>query len=93
MQLTEALYVTTSSVLVISGLLMVGMAVRAYAETNNRSMVHLSLGFTFVVAAAVSTAVSVALNSYEAVSLLTVNSGLSAAGFLFVVYSLLSYQD
>jgi hypothetical protein len=93
MNLVEYLYLAATGVLVVSGLTMVGMAIRAYLKTARRAMIHLSLGFGFVAAAAIATAISAILTNFESVrSLLLVNSGLSSLGFIFVVYSLVSYD-
>ena len=93
MQLVEGLYLATTAALVTAGLAMVWLAIRAYAETHRQSMVHLSIGFTLVVGAAIATTVSAFLTDFESVrSLLLVNSGLTASGFTFVVYSLIVYE-
>jgi hypothetical protein len=89
----EGTYMAVSVVLAASGLTMVGAAVRAYVQTEQRAMVHLSLGFTFVVAATVATAVSAFLVDFRATrSLLLVNNGFSTVGFLVIVYSIVAYE-
>ena len=93
MPILKYLYVASSGVLVLSGLAMVWMAVRAYRSTTNRAMIHLSLGFSLIVAAAAATAISAFLIDFTRVqTLLLVNSGFSSFGYIFVVYSLLSYN-
>lgn len=93
MQLIEGLYFASTALLVLAGLTMVGMAVRAYLSTAKPAMIHLSLGFGLVVAAAVATMVSAFLTDFQNVrSLLLVNSGMTTFGFAFVVYSLVSYE-
>ncbi len=93
MQVIEGLYVTTSAALILAGLTMVGMAIRAYLQTSRRAMVHLSLGFTLVVVATATTAISAFLNDFSGVHyLLLVNSGFTTCGYVFVVYSLVSYK-
>lgn len=93
MGLLETAYLLTSGALVVSGLIMVSLAVNAYRETERRAMIHLSIGFALVVAAAAATAISaVATNFTNVRSLLLVNSGFTATGYVFVVYSLLSYK-
>lgn len=87
-------YLGSSAVLVLAGLIMVGMAVRAYRETERRAMMHLSVGFTIVVAATAGTAVAVFLSGATGTPLtvLMVNNGLTSVGYVFVVYSLVSYE-
>ena len=93
MQFVEYLYLTATGVLVITGLTMVGMAIRAYLQTTRRAMIHVSIGFALIAAAAVATAVSAFLTDFRGVrSLLVVNNGLSSLGFIFVVYSLIVYD-
>ncbi len=93
MALISQLYLLTSGVLVLGGLTVVGLSTRAYMETTRRAMIHLSLGFTLVVAATLSTAISGYLTGFtSARTLLFVNTTFNAAGYLFVVYSLLTYE-
>jgi hypothetical protein len=93
MLVVEYLYLAATAVLVLSGLTMVGMAVKAYVQTTRRAMIHVSLGFALVAAAAIATAISAFINDFRGVrSLLLVNSGLSSLGFIFVVYSLIIYD-
>jgi len=89
----ELLYAATTLVFIIAGLTMVGMAVRAYVQTSRTAMLHLSLGFSLAVAGAAATLISAFLNDFEPVrSLLLVRSGLFALGFLFIIYSLVTYE-
>jgi len=89
MNAVELLYVTFSGTVVAAGLTMVAMAVRAYAETQRRHMVHLSVGFTLIVGAAVATTISAFLNDFRnPQSLLTVNYFVTTLGFGFIVFSL-----
>ena len=93
MQATTLAYVGSSALLVMAGGLMVYMALRAYRETLRRAMIHLSIGFTLVVAATVSTVISTFLNGFApARSLLLVNNGITSVGYVFVVYSLVTYE-
>ena len=93
MTLLETAYLATSGALVVAGLTMVALAVRAYRHTERRAMVHLSIGFALVVAATAATAISALATDFDNVkSLLLVNSGFTTAGYIFVVYSLLSYD-
>jgi hypothetical protein len=93
MLVVEYLYLAATGVLVLSGLTMVGMAVRAYLQTTRRAMIHVSLGFGLIAAAAIATAISAFVNNFSGVrSLLLVNNGLASLGFIFVVYSLVTYD-
>jgi hypothetical protein len=89
----ELLYAISTLVFVVAGLTMVGMAVRAYVQTSRDAMLHLSLGFALAVAGATATMISAFANDFTGVrSLLLVNSGLTTFGFLFVLYSLVTYD-
>ncbi|MFB6070204.1 MAG: hypothetical protein ABEJ76_04210 [Halanaeroarchaeum sp.] len=91
MRLIEVLYTVFSTTLAVAGLSMVGLAIRAYSETRRASMMHLSLGFALVVAAAIGTTLSAFLTDFtQARSLLTVNYIITTAGYLFVMYSIVS---
>jgi hypothetical protein len=93
MPVIELLYAITTLVFVVAGLTMVGMAMRAYVQTSREAMLHLSLGFSLAVAGAAATMISAFINDFEGVkSLLLVNSGLTTFGYLFVMYSLITYD-
>lgn len=93
MLVVEYLYIAATAVLVISGLTMVGMAIKAYLQTTRRAMIHVSLGFGLIAAAAIATAISAFVTDFRGVrSLLLVNNGLSSLGFILVVYSLVIYD-
>jgi hypothetical protein len=89
----EILYAISTLVFVVAGLTMVGMAMRAYLQTSQQAMLHLSVGFSLAVAGAAATMISAFINDFEGVrSLLLVNSGLTTIGYLFVMYSLITYE-
>jgi len=89
----ELLYALTTLVFVVAGLSMVGMAVRAYVQTARQAMLHLSLGFVLAVAGAAATLISAFIMDFEGVrSLLLVNTSFTTFGFLFVMYSLVTYE-
>lgn len=89
----EQLFLAFSGGLVIAVLIMVGAAVRAYVQTERRVMIHLAFGFTLIVAATVVTALGALVNNFEnAKTLLLVNNGFSMTGYLFVIYSVVSYK-
>mgnify|MGYP000365614229 CR=1 FL=1 len=91
MKFIELLYLAFSGTLAAAGLTMVAMAVRAYAETQRRHMVHLSIGFTLIVGAAVATTISAFMNDFQnPQSLLTVNYFVTTLGFVFIVFSLVA---
>lgn len=84
----EALYFLFTAGLAVAGLALVGAAVRAYAHTSRPEMIYLALGFTLVVSASVATAIGAYVTDFTNVrTLLLVNNGLSMAGYLFVIYS------
>lgn len=87
----EALYLIFSGTLAAAGLSMVAFAYRAYANTGRRTMMHLSAGFGLVVAAAIGTTVFAFLTGFEHTrSFLTVNYFLTTAGYIFVMYSIVT---
>lgn len=89
MQAIELLYVGFSATLSAAGLAMVFMAARAYQRTNRRAMLHLSVGFTLIVAAAIATTASAFLSDFEhSRRLLTVNYFITTTGYVFVIYSI-----
>jgi hypothetical protein len=89
----ELLYAVTTLVFVVAGLTMVGMAMRAYVQTSRRAMLHLALGFSLAVAGAAATMISAFVTEFDGVrSLLLVDSGLTTFGFIFVMYSLVTYD-
>ncbi|SIR81819.1 hypothetical protein SAMN05421858_3931 [Haladaptatus litoreus] len=88
MQVIEITYIVLSAVLAATGLTMVGLAMRAYLQTNRRSMLVLCIGFSILVAAAIATTFSAFLYDFQnSRVLLTVNYGVSTIGYLFVIYS------
>lgn len=89
----ELLYAVSTLVFVVAGLTMVGMGIRAYVQTSRAAMLHLSLGFSLAVAGATATMISAFIMGFAGVrSLLLVNSGFTTFGFLFVMYSLVTYE-
>ena len=88
MQPMEVVYVVLSVALVVVGLTLVGMAARAYIQTERRSMLFLTVGFSLVVAAAVATTFSAFLTEFSRSRvLLTVNYAVTTIGYLFIVSS------
>lgn len=90
---TENLYLIFSSGVVLAGLVMVAAGVRAYAKTERRVMIYLSIGFTLIVAATVATALGAILNDFQNPrTLLLVNNGFSMFGYALVIYSVAAYR-
>lgn len=93
MAITRHLYLLTSAVLVAGGLTMVALSTRAYLQTHRPALIRLTVGFTLVVGATLSTTVSAFLTGFaHPETLLLVNSGFNAAGYVFLVYSLIGYE-
>lgn len=93
--IVEILYAVTTMVFIVAGLTMVGMAIRAYVQTARQAMLHLSIGFALAVAGAAATMISAFLLNFDGStleSLLLVNSSFTTFGFLFVIYSLVTYE-
>lgn len=91
--LVDYVYLAFSGAVALTGLALVGLAARAYVSTERPAMLHLSLGFTLIVAATIATAISAFVTDFQnGRSLLLVMNGLSALGFAFVLYSLLAYD-
>ncbi|RQG93598.1 DUF7521 family protein [Natrarchaeobius chitinivorans] len=89
MEPVEILYAVFSITLITSGLVMAGMAVQAYAETQRTSMIYLSIGFTLIVAAASATTISAFVSDFQYPrTLLTVNYFVTTLGFVAVILSL-----
>jgi hypothetical protein len=91
--IVEILYAVSTLLFAVAGLTMVGMGIRAYVQTSRTAMLHLSVGFSLAVAGSAATMISAFLLGFEGVrSLLLVNSGFTTFGFLFVMYSLVTYE-
>lgn len=95
----ELLYAVLTLTSVVVGLSIVGMGVRAYVQTSRKAMLYLSLGFGLAVAGAAATMMGAFLTDFakgplaSTQSLLLVNSGLTSFGYMFVMYSLISYES
>ena len=89
----ELLYAVSTVVFIGSGLAMSGMGLRAYVETSQISMLHLSIGFALAVAGAAATMISAFMFGFENPRwLLLVKSALITIGMLFVIYSIVNYD-
>lgn len=89
MALIDTAYLLFSGTLTAAGLTMVGAATRAYAATSRSEMLHLSVGFSMIVAAVLATTISGFLNGFRNPQLMfTVQYAVMTIGFLFVVYSI-----
>lgn len=88
----EAIYLGSTLVTVIAGGTLMGMGIRAYADTRRQQMVLLSVGFSIIVAATLATAaVAFATEFTSPRQLLVMNTGLSTCGYVLLVYSLVTY--
>ncbi len=89
MDLIDVFYVLFSSTVILSGLVMAGMAVQAYASTERKSMIYLSIGFTLIVGAVTATTISGFISDFHNPrTLLTVNYFVMTLGFVSVIASL-----
>lgn len=90
----EGLYALTTIVFIVSGLAMVGMGLRAYVETARTSMLHLSIGFSLAVAGAAATMISAFAYGFNRPRwLLLVQTALITLGLLFVMFSIVAYEE
>lgn len=90
----EGLYALTTIVFIASGLSMVGMGLRAYVNTARTSMLHLSIGFSLAVAGAAATMISAFLYEFSKPRwLLLVQTALITIGLLFVMFSIVTYDE
>ena len=90
----ESVYALSSVVFIAAGLSMAGMGLRAYVQTSRNSMLHLSLGFSLAVAGATATLISALMFGFENPRwLLMVNSGLFTLGMLFIIFSIVTYDE
>lgn len=93
MSLTDPLYLIFSAGLLVAVVTMLGVAIRAYIQTERIVMVYLSIGFALIVAAAVATTVGAFLDNFQNPrKLLLLNNGFAMCGYLFMVYSVVSYD-
>lgn len=89
MSLTDQLLLLSSLGVLVLGVGMVRFSIRAYTRRSRRELLHLAIGFALIVGAAAFTAISVLLAGVtRPLFLLVVYTGLTAIGYLFVVYSL-----
>jgi hypothetical protein len=90
----EGLYALTTIIFIASGLSMAGMGLRAYVETAQASMLHLSTGFSLAAAGAAATMISAFLYGFDNPRwLLLVQTALITIGMLFVMYSIVAYDQ
>ncbi len=86
----DVAYLLFSGTLAAAGLTMVAAAARAYADTQRPEMLHLSIGFSLVVASVLSTTLSGFLGAFRTPKLMfTVQYAVMTLGFMFVVYSII----
>ncbi|WP_418281823.1 hypothetical protein [Halorubrum sp. DTA98] len=93
MELIEALYLVTTTVLAGAGLTLFGFAASAYRESGRTSMAWLGVGFGLLVIAAVVTPLAAFRTEFaNPEALLLVNTGLYAASTVLVAGSLAVYE-
>lgn len=94
MQPIEGAYFAFSTVIVLASVAMVWNGVRAYTHSPRSAMIHLVIGFTLIAAATLATLISALITDFTPTrSLLAVNSGITACGFLFILYSVVAYDQ
>lgn len=90
----DSLLIASSTILVLAGFMMEAAAVRAYIRTERTVMLPLAIGFALIVAATLATVAVVFVSDYGNYRLLLfVQNGVAMIGYLFVVYSVVFYQD
>ncbi|GAB7009669.1 hypothetical protein [Halorubrum trueperi] len=93
MELTEGLYLVTTTVLAGASATLVAFALSAYRSSGRTAMAYLAVGFGLVVVAAVATPVAAFLTGFgNPAALLLVNTGLIAASMALVAGSLVVYE-
>lgn len=84
----DLIYVASSAALTLAGLTMVALASHAYGETERVEMLHLALGFSLVVSAAMATTGAAYLGNFRNTAvLLTVHNAVATLGYGFIIYS------
>jgi hypothetical protein len=90
----EFVYALSAVVFIAVGLSMAGMGLRAYVETSQNAMLYLALGFSLAVAGSAATLISAFLYEFQNPRwLLMVNSGLFTLGMLFIIFSIVTYDQ
>lgn len=93
MQLTEALYLLTTTVLAISGATLLGFALSAYYDSGRTAMAYLAIGFLLLVGAAIVTPVAAFRTDFgNPQALLLINTGLLAGATALIAGSLAVYE-
>ncbi|MDZ5811062.1 hypothetical protein U4E84_06855 [Halorubrum sp. AD140] len=93
MELIEALYLVTTTVLAGTSATLLAFAVAAYRSSGRTAMAYLAVGFGLLVVAAVATPVAGFRTSFaNAEALLLINTGLLAASMALVAGSLAVYE-
>ena len=93
MELIEALYLVTTTVLAGASATLLAFAVSAYRSSGRTGMAYLAVGFGLVVFTAVATPVAAFRTSFaNPEALLLVNTGLLAASMALVAGNLAVYE-
>lgn len=92
MAIITSLYVAVSGVFIACALGLVWFGIKAYEATHKRSMIHLAIGFSLFVASAVTGLISTFLYGFDIAGWnMIVQNGITSAGMLVVLYSLITY--
>ncbi len=88
----ETVFLLSTLVTIVAGLILVGMGIRAYSDTRRQQMMHLAAGFGLIVIASIGTATwGLATDFSSPRQLLAINSGVSSSGYILILYSLMTY--
>lgn len=94
MAITDLFFLVITASIAVSGVMFIWMAIKAYRNRPEPSFIHLALGFTFIVAANVSTAISAFTTGFQnSQTLLTVYNALVLVGFLFLIFSFVAPDE
>lgn len=90
---TDLLLFLFSSGIAVAGTVMVNSGVNAYLKTQKSIMIYLSIGFTLIVAGTLATFLGGVFTDFQnGRLLLAINNGFAMFGYVFVVYSVISYN-
>lgn len=93
MDLIEALYLVTTTVLAGAGVTLTVFALSAYRSSGRAAMAYLAVGFGLIAVASVATPLAAFLTSFaNPEGILLVNTGLLAGGMALVAASLAAYE-
>ena len=73
--------------------MIVYFASKGYRKTKSKSLLFLGLGFLIVSVGAVAAGILFEVLNYDLVTVETVQAGITVAGFLVIVYSIIGKKD